>query len=60
MSAKTYEALLAEVTRLQDEGKLPLRPTRAQRIDWAYGSTKIHNADITRELVERAVDSSPR
>ncbi len=57
MSERTYEELLAEVTRLQDQGELPLHPTRDQRIDWAYGNTKIENADITREMAERAVDS---
>lgn len=38
--------------------RLPLsvRPTREQRIDWAYGNTKIENSDVTREMVERAVD----
>ncbi len=59
MSEKTYEELLAEVTRLQDRGEIPLRPTRAQRIDWAYGNTKIENAEITREMAERAVDAKP-
>ena len=59
MSEKTYEELLAEVTRLQDQGRLPLHPTRDQRIDWAYGNTKIENADITRDMAARAVDSKP-
>jgi len=57
VSKRTYEELLAEVKRLQDQGELPLHPTRDQRIDWAYGNTKIENADITREMAERAVDS---
>jgi hypothetical protein len=57
MSEKTYEQLLSEVTRLQDQGRVPLHPTRAQRIDWAYGNTKIENADITREMAEQAVDA---
>jgi hypothetical protein len=59
MSDKTYEELLAEVTQLQDQGRVPLHPTRDQRIDWAYGNTKIENAEITREMAERAVDSKP-
>jgi hypothetical protein len=54
--SKSYEELLAEVRLLQDAGKLPVRPTREQRIDWAYGNTKIENSDITREMAERAVD----
>jgi hypothetical protein len=54
--SKSYEELLAEVRRLQDSGQLPVRPTREQRIDWAYGNTKIENDDVTREMAERAVD----
>jgi hypothetical protein len=56
MSERSYEELMAEVTRLHDEGRLPARPTREQMIDWAYGNTKIENEDITREMVARAVD----
>jgi hypothetical protein len=54
--SKSYDELLAEVRLLQDAGKLPVRPTREQRIDWAYGNTKIENSDVTREMAERAVD----
>jgi hypothetical protein len=54
--SRSYEELLAEVRRLQDAGKLPVRPTREQRIDWAYGNTKIENSAVTREMAERAVD----
>lgn len=54
--SKSYEELLAEVRRLQDAGQLPVRPTREQRIDWAYGNTKIENNAVTREMAERAVD----
>ncbi len=54
--SRSYEELLAEVRLLQDAGKLPVRPTREQRIDWAYGNTKIENSDVTREMAERAVD----
>jgi hypothetical protein len=54
--SKSYEELLAEVRLLQDAGKLPVRPTREQRIDWAFGNTKIENSDVTREMAERAVD----
>jgi hypothetical protein len=32
---KTYDELLSEVRALQDAGRLPTRPTRDQRIDWA-------------------------
>jgi len=54
--SRSYAELLAEVRRLQDAGKLPVRPTREQRIDWAYGNTKIENSAVTREMAERAVD----
>lgn len=53
----TYEELLAEVQKLQSAGSLPVQPTRDQRVDWAYGNTKIENPDITREMAERAVDA---
>jgi hypothetical protein len=53
---KTYEELLNEVRVLQDAGRLPIRPTREQRVDWAYGNTKIENSTVTREMAERAVD----
>jgi len=33
-----------------------VRPTREQRVDWAYGNAKIENSDVTREMAERAVD----
>lgn len=54
---KTYEELLLEVRALQDAGQLPSHPTRAQRIDWAYGNTKIENSAVTLEMAERAVDA---
>jgi hypothetical protein len=57
---KTYEELLSEVRHLQDAGRLPMHPTRDQRIDWAYGNTKIENSAVTREMAERAVDEKPR
>lgn len=53
---KTYEELFAMVTQLQDEGRLPTHVTRAQAIDWAYGNTKIENPDVTRKMVEAAMD----
>lgn len=55
----TYEELLAEVKKLQTSGSVPAQPTREQRVDWAYGNTKIENSDITREMAERAVDAKP-
>ncbi len=57
----TYEELLAEVNRLQDEGRLPTRVTREQLIDWAYGDTKLAEPDssITMESAARIIDSRP-
>lgn len=37
---------------------LSAQHTREQRIDWAYGNTKLENENITREMAERAVDAS--
>jgi hypothetical protein len=56
---KTYEQLLAEVRRLQDRGQLPIWPTNAQRIDWAYGNTVIENENVTIAMVERAAAERP-
>ena len=42
--SSTYEQLLAEVQKLKAAGSIPEQPTREQRIDWAYGNTKIENA----------------
>ncbi len=51
-----YEDLLAEVVRLQSEGRLPTTVSREQMIDWAYGTTKIENEDVTVEIATKAVD----
>lgn len=55
--AATYEQLLAQVQKLQATGSFPAHPTRDQRVDWAYGNTKIENEEITREMAELAVDA---
>lgn len=47
--------LVAEVKRLQAEGKLPTEPTREQRVSWVYGNCKLSNENVTREMCERAV-----
>jgi hypothetical protein len=54
-----YEKLKAEVQRLRGEGRLEEWPSREQRIDWAYGTTKIENSAVTREMAEQAVDTKP-
>lgn len=58
-TAKTYEELAAEVRALQAAGKLPTAPTKEQRIDWAYGQTKMENERVTRDHARRAVDRVP-
>lgn len=50
--ARVYEELKAEILR-----RLEPRPlTREERISWAYSNAVLSNPDVTREMVERAVD----
>ena len=56
---RTYEELKVEVRRLQEEGRIDIWPSRDQRIDWAYGNTKIENESVTREMARDAVDRKP-
>jgi hypothetical protein len=58
MVPQTYEEIRDEVRRRQSAGTLRTEPTRAERIDWAYGNAVIENAEVTREAVERAYDRS--
>ena len=55
-----YEEMKNELVRLANSGKIPSRPTREQRVDFAYGNAKIENDRITRELTERATDNDRR
>ena len=55
-----YDDLKAKVQRLRAAGQIADVPSREQRIDFAYGNTKIENEKVTREMVERAVDASDR
>ncbi len=55
-----YDDLKAKVQTLLAAGRLDRAPTREQRIDFAYGNTKIENEKVTREMAERAVDASDR
>ena len=55
-----YDDLKAQVQTLLAAGRLDRVPTREQRVDFAYGNTKIENAKVTREMAERAVDASDR
>jgi hypothetical protein len=56
----TYETLKARVLEMMDKGQLSPVPTREERIDFAYGNTKIENDDVTRGMVEAAVDKIDR
>lgn len=56
----SYEALKARILELMSTGQLSPVPTREERIDFAYGNTKIENDDVTRGMVEAAVDKIDR
>jgi predicted HAD superfamily Cof-like phosphohydrolase len=53
-------ALAAEVKRLMDEGKISRYPSREEKISWVYGNCKLSNENVTREMVEAAVDEAER
>lgn len=55
-----YDDLKAKVQMLLESGQIERVPSREQRIDFAYGNTKIENESVTREMVERAVDAGDR
>ena len=54
----SYDDLKTKVQGLLAAGQIDRVPSREQRIDFAYGNTKIENELVTREMVERAVDAS--
>ena len=56
MAGKTYEELRARVKELQADGSLTKTLSRDEKIDWAYGNTKIENDSVTREMVATAYD----
>jgi len=56
LMATTYDELKAKVQQLARDGRLDPVPTREERIDFAYGNTKIENKNVTREMVVRAAD----
>lgn len=60
MKTKNYEALRERTRKLQDEGKLPVRPTDEQMVDWAYGNAVIENEEVTVEMAEQAVANRKR
>lgn len=53
---ETYESLKAQIRELERTGKVQATLTREERIDWAYGNTKIENDEITWEMAAAAVD----
>ena len=54
----TYEMLKQELVKaVQVAGSSPAL-SRAQLIDWAYGTCVIKNKSVTREMAERAVDAN--
>jgi hypothetical protein len=53
---RDYNELKAKVQALYAAGRIAAVPSREQRIDFAYGNTKIENEAITREMVEQAAD----
>lgn len=54
----SYDDLKKRCLELIAEGRLPSVPTREQKIDLVYGNCKLSNPDVTREMVERAVDEA--
>ena len=53
-----YDELKAKVQAMLAAGEIQRVPTREQRIDFAYGNTKIENEQVTREMVEKAVNAN--
>jgi len=56
----SYDDLKEKVQELMASGQIDRVPSREQRIDFAYGNTKIENESVTREMAERAVDAIDR
>lgn len=56
----TYDDLKAKIQEMLAAGQVERVPSREQRIDFAYGNTKIENEAVTREMAEHAVDALDR
>ena len=56
----TYDDLKKKIQTAMAAGQIDRVPSREQRIDFAYGNTKIENEAVTREMCERAVDALDR
>lgn len=52
----TYDECRSALKQALADGRCSGRLTRAERIDFAYGNARLSNPDVTREMVERAVD----
>lgn len=52
-----YRLLTDLLVRNWQRQSVPVEPTRAQKIDWAWGSAVIENPAVTRKMVEDAVDA---
>jgi hypothetical protein len=59
-SRQSYSRLKEQVSAALADGKFSRWPDDTQRVDWAYGNTKIENEDVTREMVQRAVLNKPQ
>lgn len=53
-----YAQLKAEIQELHRQGVIPKTPNLEQKIDWAYWNAVLSNPDVTREMVERAVNEA--
>lgn len=55
-----YDELKEQIQKAMAAGQIDRVPSREQRIDFAYGNTKIENEAVTREMCARAVDVSDK
>ena len=53
------EELAKLIERSRQLGPMTSEKQREQRISWVYGNCKLSNPDVTREMVENAVDFGP-
>ena len=55
-----YQELKCVVKTARAQGRLSQRLTNEERADWAYGTTVIENASITREMAAAAAKKVQR
>jgi len=53
------EVLTSLIEQSRQSGPMTSEEQREQRISWVYGNCKLSNPDVTREMVENAVDACP-